>query len=503
MKTSVSSINNGKKGSFRKAAVFATGLGLLCLTGRTFADEPVTMAPPIDSSYSNSVDGGQGDASVSSVFNWADVPRDQQVPVRRAVFDRGGYQLYDTAGETIVIPFSNQNLYVMKFGLSDNGTTYFVNQGDAPTLYVPRGAFLENAGVPGARWYPFPQNYEYSHPVFLGVAPSWRDYCDIGWYPDMHCYGGYYCDRSFLDVGFVQPTFGLFISFGGHHYDGWDHYRNYCDYHPAPYHVTVVNNYIYNQASLPGFYGRPFQGGGGYDSNGGGGYQPYGRSRVSSNGRTLGGSHAVSGIRPNGDSRSYQASRPTFNGVDRPADSGRTSGRTYGNTIPTAGGGHVFRGAGSYGEARPVGGDHSFGGGSYNTPRPQGEAATHVFRGGSSSYGSQSSGNADRSYGSTGGQVFGSGQASGGRARTDGGSEAAGNGGGRVFNGGGRTSGASESRSYGNVDRSSGHSYGGGNSGGRTSNSSGAGTSNSSSSSGGKPANNSNGRGSGDNSRSR
>ena len=458
MKTSVSSMNSGKKGTLRKAAVVAAGLGLLCLTGRAFADEPVTMAPPIDSSYSDSVDGGQGAAGASSVFNWADVPRDQQVPITRAVFDRGGYQLYDTVGETIVVPFSNQNLYVMKFGLSDNGTTYFVNDGNVPTLYVPRGAFLENASVPGARWYPFPENYDYVHPVFLGIAPSWQEYCDMGWYPHTYFYGGYFCERPFLSVGFVEPTFGLFISFGGHHFDGWGGYHDYYRYHPAPYHVTVVNNYVYNQASRPGFYGRPFQGAGGDR-----GYHGYGQGRIATGGRTFGGSHTVSGV--------------------------RTYGRTYG---ADAAGGRVFRGAGSYGAARPVGGDHSFGGGSYSTTRPQGEVGTHTFRGGSSSYGGNSYGNVGRSYGNTGGQVFNGG------SRTFGGGEAAGNGGGRVFNGGGRTYGAGESRSYGNADRSSGRSYNSNNGGGRTYNSGGGGRSEGSSRS-----SSSSGRGAGNETRSR
>ena len=495
MKTSDSSMNSKNKAGLGRASLVAAGLGLLCLTGRAFADEPVTMAPPIDSSYSDAVDGSQNDAGASSVFNWADVPRDQQVPVQRAVFDRGGYQLYDTVGETIVVPFSNQNLYVMKFGLSDNGTTYFINDGNVPTLYVPRGAFLENASVPGARWYPFPENYDYVHPVFLGIAPSWQEYCDMGWYPHTNFYGGYFCERPFLSVGFVQPTFGLFISFGGHHFDGWGGYHDYYRYHPAPYHVTIVNNYVYNQASRPGFYGRPFQGGGGY--NGDRGYRSYGQGRVAPGGRTFGGSHTVNGVRTYGDVRGYQAGRPAFGGAARPADSGRTYGRTFGDGA-SAGGGHVFRGAGSYGEARPVGGDHSFGGGSYNTPRPaEGGAGTHTFRGGSSSYGggNQSYGNAGRTYGSTGGQVFNGG------GHTFGGGETSSNGGGRVFSGGGRTSGAPESRSNGNTDRSPSRFSGGGNGGGRSySSNNGGGRSEGNS----RPANNgSNGRGFGNETRSR
>jgi hypothetical protein len=52
------------------------------------------MAPPIDSAYGAPAPAGD------SVFEWNEVPEDQQVPIERAVFDRAGYQLYDSVGET-------------------------------------------------------------------------------------------------------------------------------------------------------------------------------------------------------------------------------------------------------------------------------------------------------------------------------------------------------------------------------------------------------------------
>ena len=369
------------------------------------------------------------------MFNWADVPQNQRVPLRRAIFDRGGYQLYDTVGETIVVPFANQNLYVMKFGLSDDGTTYFVNAGDAPVLYVPRGAYLENASVPGARWYPFPQNYDYVHPVFLGIAPSWNDYCDMGWYPHTYFYGGYFCERPFFSVGFVRPLFGLFIEFGGHHFDGWDHYHDYDRGHEAPYHVTVVNNYVYNQGGRPGFAGRPFEGGNS-------GYRAYGRT--------------YPGGRSAGGDRGYSNGRPIFQGSGRPSEGGRTEGRTYGSGTHTydTSGGHVFRGTGSYGEARPTQGSPTFGGRTYGTPNTGGETGTHTFRGGGGSYGN----GADRTYGNGGGSASGGGRPvfSGGD-RPSGGGRSYGGDSGRVFSGGGST--PSNGRVFsGGGDRS----YGGG-----------------------------------------
>ncbi|MDQ2799532.1 MAG: hypothetical protein M3Y13_07820, partial [Armatimonadota bacterium] len=142
-------ITSHKKSGLRWAASAAAAAGILCLAGRAYCDDPVTMAPPIDSYSTQSVDDAPANAGPDTVFKWSEVPENQQVPIRRAVFDRGGYQLYDNAGETIVIPFTNQNLYVMKFALSTDGTTYFVNDGDVPVPYMPQDAYLENASVSG------------------------------------------------------------------------------------------------------------------------------------------------------------------------------------------------------------------------------------------------------------------------------------------------------------------------------------------------------------------
>jgi hypothetical protein len=108
------------RGAFCAAAAAA----LLSTTTRVRADEPVTMAPPVqDAGGDIAIDRSADNGSADSVFNWKEVPANQQVPVRRAVFDQGGYQLYDKAGETIVVPFTDNNLYAMKFAVSHDGTT--------------------------------------------------------------------------------------------------------------------------------------------------------------------------------------------------------------------------------------------------------------------------------------------------------------------------------------------------------------------------------------------
>ena len=55
--------------------------------------------------------------------------------------------------------------------VNDIGSMYFVNEnGTTPTLYLPSEGYLENGCVSGARWYPFPERYFYTRPVYLGQA---------------------------------------------------------------------------------------------------------------------------------------------------------------------------------------------------------------------------------------------------------------------------------------------------------------------------------------------
>ncbi len=217
-------------------------------------DQP---APPsVDQNNSAPVESS---SAASSVFNWKDTPANQQIPITRAVFDHGGYQLYDSVGETILVPFTHDNLYVMKFAVTQTGSMYFVNTGSAPVLYVPENGFLENATVPGAKWYPFTPNFLPDDPVYLGIAPDYSDYVSTGWYPDMDCYGGYYCDDDEGDFG---PTLGFSIVFGSNSFYGWGAYSDYVAGYPAPYHLGFYRPGIYRRAYDGNVGGRSFHGAG-------------------------------------------------------------------------------------------------------------------------------------------------------------------------------------------------------------------------------------------------
>jgi hypothetical protein len=217
----------------RRGLGLAATLVAMGLSTYAIADPPVTMAPP-EPGISQGAD--PADAGADSVFQWNEVPANQDVPLTRAVFDQSGYQLYDTAGETIIVPFTNNNLYVMKFAVSSDGTTYFVNTGDAPVLYIPRGGSLENAATPGARWYPFSQDFHPAHPVYVGVAPSWSAFVSIGWSPDVVIRGGYWGRHDFVSGGVFLPSVGLIFEAGGRSFSGWNPYHAYVVAHPEHFH---------------------------------------------------------------------------------------------------------------------------------------------------------------------------------------------------------------------------------------------------------------------------
>jgi hypothetical protein len=234
--------------------------GLLLSTAGAYSDDDVvTMAPPIQPAVTQSASNGLANPSLDTVFNWSEIPQNQEVPITRAVFDQGGYQLYDTVGETVVVPFTDQNLYIMKFGLSKTGDMYFVNDNGVPVLYVPKDGYLENATVSGAKWYPFSADFQPSEPVYMGIAPNWPDYVDMGWYPDMNCYGGYWC--SYPGDSFIVATVGFVFIIGGHDYYGWHQFHDYCLDHRPPFHTTFRDRDVYQWAShRPYWAQRSFQG---------------------------------------------------------------------------------------------------------------------------------------------------------------------------------------------------------------------------------------------------
>lgn len=379
--------------------LFLTAAALPLLAGCTHNNSPVMMAPPTTPVTINQPMESPGAGGQSQAYNWTEVPAGQQVPIQRAVFDQGGYQLYSQEG-TIVVPFANQNLYVMKFGQSNNGGMYFVNNGQCPTLYIPNGGYLDNASQPGAHWYPFPQNYAYTQPVYVGLAPSWSAFSGMGWYPGMAYYGGYWGYNPYSMIG---PMVGLHFLIGGSPYYGWNSYHSYYAGHPYGYApMRVVNRTVYNQAARTSFNGA------------GGGL---GRRGFGSAGSTFGGGRSFGSNRAFGGG-SFGGGRSGF-GASAPRPSGGSFGSGpsgYGGSFGT--GRRSFptsSGSGSFGGSAPVS-RPSFGG-SAPVSRPSFGGSF----GGGGSFGSRPSsgffGGGSRSFG--GGGSFGGGRSSfgGGRRR--------------------------------------------------------------------------------------
>jgi hypothetical protein len=372
----------------------------LALSGCSHNAPPVAMAPPatpVTISQPMDQSGGLQNAGMQSAgaYNWTDVPVGQQVQITRAAFDQGGYQLYSPQG-TIVVPFANQNMYVMKFGQSQTGSMYFVNSGQFPTLYLPAGAGLQNAAQPGSDWYPFPQNYAYTNPVYVGLAPSWSAFTGMGWYPGMAYYGGYY---GYSPYSIIGPMVGLHFLIGGSPYYGWNSYHSYYNSHPGYAPMRVVSRTVYNQAARTSF------------NSGGFGRRTFGSAGTGFGNRTFGGSHTGSF-----GSGSFNRGPSGFgSSAPRRAFGSGASGGSFGRG-PSGFGGSFGTGRRSFpastSPAPPVsaggsfGSRSSFGGGSFgggtSTPRPS-------FGGGSFGGG--------RSFG--GGSSFGGGRSSfgGGRRR--------------------------------------------------------------------------------------
>jgi hypothetical protein len=351
------------------------GLALVGLVGCT-QPRPVTMAPPV----APPAPVAAAPASNGEVYNWRDVPAGQQVPVTRAVFDQGGYQLYAASGETIVVPFENQNMYVMKFGRT-SGDMYFVNEGNtAPTLYVREGQGLQNAAAQGALWYPFPQNYAYTRPVYVGIAPSWSAYTSMGWYPGMHYYGGYSSYNPWVSGAVFGAMAGLMVNVGGRPYYGWNSYSTY--YRSNPVNRVLVtntrNNFNYSSvgrrsASSGSSFGRSSGGtgsfgrtsgtrtsGGGFSAarpsfgSGSSGSRPSFGSGSSSSRPSFGSGSSSS--RPSFGSGS-SSSRPSFgsgSSSSRPSFGSGSSG--FSSSRPSSGGSSFGRSSGGFGGGRSFGG---------------------------------------------------------------------------------------------------------------------------------------------------
>ncbi len=189
------------------------------------AQPPTSMAPPVSAIAPLPANG--------TVFDWHELTLGDSIRINRAVFDLNGYQLYADTGEVISVPFVNNDLYVMKFAKTI-GKMHFVNQGGTPVLYVPGSGFLENANAANARWYPFPPEFEYQQPVYIGPAPSWSDFNLMVWYPGMVFYGGYWGLNPW-HVGVVyRSTPGLTIRIQNGPRYGWSQYVTHYRESPRP-----------------------------------------------------------------------------------------------------------------------------------------------------------------------------------------------------------------------------------------------------------------------------
>jgi hypothetical protein len=382
-----------------------TVLALGALTG-CYREKPVAMAPPVSAPPPVAQSNGE-------VYQWQDVPKGQEIPVTRAVFDQGGYQLYASTGETIVVPFANQNMYVMKFGKSTSGAMYFINDGVAPTLYVPNGVGLENAAAQGAKWYPFPQNYVYSRPVYMGLAPTWSDYVAMSWYPGMLYYGGYFGYRPWVPGLMYSPMVGLNINIGGRPYYGWNSYSTYYRSNPIG-RVGWSNRSSFN-------------------------YNSVGRRTGSTSFGSASGSRGSFGS---------AAGRSSFGG-----GAGRTSGGSFGSSSSTRTpfGGSARTSGGSFGSSSST--RAPFGGSAAGTTSGSGFGASRTGRTGSFGSSAPSSG-----FGSTR-APFGGGASSSGSTRSSGG----------FFGGGSSSTRSSGGGFFGSSTRSSGGGFFGGGSSGRRS----------------------------------
>lgn len=313
-------------------AVSSLSLAAIGLTGCATQRPPQAMAPPVPAQ-------APVQAGVNNVYDWHDVPAGQQIPLTRAAFDQGGYQLYAASGETIVVPFENQNMYVMKFGRT-NGEMYFINEGGAPTVYLREGMFLQNNAADGARWYPFPQNYNYTRPVYMGLAPTWSDYVAMGWYPGMHYYGGYW-GYSPWRAGLVYAAMpGLVINIGGRPYSNWTSYSNYYRSNPTNRFV-VGNSRGFNYSSVR------------RGSTGSFGSSSMRRTTSGGFSSSRPGSTGSFGQRPSTLSRpgtGFSASRPSFNSGARSSSFGSSGARSSSfGSGSSSGFGSTSRRTGSFG----------------------------------------------------------------------------------------------------------------------------------------------------------
>ena len=200
------------------------GPGLLILSCFAFAQDQ----PP---ESGNSPAATAAAPKAPEVFGWHDVPEGQVIPVQKSTIDQSGYRIQDTTGETIEVPFVNDDLDAMKFGKSTSGFSYFVNKGEYPVLYLAPGATIESTAAPGARWNPIPSVYPYEEPIYVKMAPDYQSYLGMGWYPNMLVTGGMWGRAPGLPYYPWTAGYGFYVD--RVYYTSWTAYRSYYLHTPG------------------------------------------------------------------------------------------------------------------------------------------------------------------------------------------------------------------------------------------------------------------------------
>ena len=190
-------------------------------------------------------------AATAPTFSWKDITAKEPVNITKAVFDLGGYQLRGANGETIVVPFTDNNFNVMKFGRSTTGQSYFINDGASPILYLTSNGYIENASAANAIWNPLPSTYAYTEPVYVNFTPGWNQYANMGWYSGTRIIGGWW--SSLPNSGYVaMPTSTYTVN--GVTYASYSDYLAYVRSHSGAAPTRAV--YTNYTATLPNGWGN-------------------------------------------------------------------------------------------------------------------------------------------------------------------------------------------------------------------------------------------------------
>lgn len=186
-------------------------------------------APPHLSAQTAGTESGQelnaGAVPEPKMIPAQDVPRGEEIPVSGVRFDQGGYMVDEKSGDTIDVPFTDHNLNVIRFARSTNGTSYYVNEGEAPVLYIPVGFFLESSVNGLARWQPLPADFAEVRPMYVSMAPSWEEYVHLNFYSEMRWYGGVWGYHAGSRI--IMPGTSIIIGAQRFNYAGYIGYARY------------------------------------------------------------------------------------------------------------------------------------------------------------------------------------------------------------------------------------------------------------------------------------